>query len=87
MLETLIDHNDLHNAPLSSENLQQSVRRVTAETQEVECDAKHNENSVTMYTFFNHSIISPFQGEIANMTSVHSTISPPQEDSKVTNER
>ena len=34
MLETLIDHNDRHNTPLSSEKLRQSVSRVLAETEE-----------------------------------------------------
>ena len=78
MLKTLIDHNDRHNAPLYSEKLQQEVSIVMAETEEEERDAKHSANNVTMDTFFNHSIISPSQGEIAIMTSVHSTISPSQ---------
>ena len=34
MLENLKDHNDRHNAPFSSENLQQAVSRVMAETEE-----------------------------------------------------
>ena len=34
MLETLIYHNDRHNAPLSSENLWQAVRIVMVETEE-----------------------------------------------------
>ena len=42
ILETLIEHNDCHTAPLSSEKLQQAVSRVMAETEEVECDAEHN---------------------------------------------
>ena len=33
-------------------------------------------NNTTMDIFFNQSTISTSQGEIANMTSVHSTISP-----------
>ena len=74
MLKTLIDHNDRHNAPLSSEKLWQSFRRVMVETEEVEYDAKHNENNVTMDTFFNCSIISPSQGDIKNVKSIHSTI-------------
>ena len=48
------------------------------DTEEKERDAKYNSNNVTMYTFFNHSTISPSQGEISNVTSVHSTISPSQ---------
>ena len=57
MVKTLIDHNGCHNAPFSSEKLRQAVKRVMAETEEVEHDAKHNKNNVTMDTFFNHSII------------------------------
>ena len=77
MLETLIDHNDHHNEPLTSEKLQQAVSRVMAETEEVECDTEHNTSNVTMDTFLYHSIISPSQVDIENMTSVHSTISTP----------
>ena len=48
------------------------------EMKEEERDSKLNANEVTMDNLFNHSIISPSQGEISNMTSVHSTISPSQ---------
>ena len=51
MLETLIDHNDRHNAPLSSEKLQQAVSRVMAGKEEEYCDAKCNANNVTIDTF------------------------------------
>ena len=34
MLETLVDHNDCHNAPLSNEKLQQSVSKVMEELEE-----------------------------------------------------
>ena len=87
IFETLIEYNDCHTAPLSSEKLQQTVSIVMAETEKVEFDAEHNKNNVTMDTFFNHYIISPSKGEIANVTSVHSTISSSQEDTNVTNER
>ena len=87
MLETLIDHNDRHNAPLSIEKLRQAVIIVMVETEEKERDAAHNANNMTMDTFFNHSTISLSQGEIKNGTSVHYTISPPYEDANVTNER
>ena len=59
MLETIIDNNDSHNVPFSSENLRQAVKRVMVETEEVETDTERRKNDVTMYTFFNHSIISP----------------------------
>ena len=51
MLETIIDHNDRHNAPLSSEKILESVSGVMAETEEDERDDKRNANNVTMYTF------------------------------------
>ena len=87
MLETLINHNYRHSAPLSSEKIRQSVIRVMAETKEAECDPEYNANNVTMYNLFNHSTISPPKGDIANVTSFHSTIPPSQEDANVTNER
>ena len=40
MLETQIDHNDFHNAPLSIEKLRQAVRRVIVEMEEEDCDTK-----------------------------------------------
>ena len=57
MLETIIDHSDRQNAPLSSEKLRQAVRIVMAETEGEERDAESNANKVTMYNFFNHSTI------------------------------
>ena len=71
MLETLIDHNDHHIAPLSSENLQQAVSRVMEETKEVERDAKRNANNMTTYTFLR----SP------------ATVNTQRKDENVTNER
>ena len=87
MLETLIDHNDRHNTSSYSEKLRQAVSIVVAEMEEEERDAEHNANNVNMDTIFNHSTSSPSQGDILNVTSVHSTISPSQEDSNVTNGR
>ena len=57
------------------------------DTEEEERDAEHNANNVTIDTYFNHSTIFPSQGDIENMTSFHSTISPLQEDANVTNDR
>ena len=34
MLETIVDYNDHHNAPLSNENLWQAISTVMAETEE-----------------------------------------------------
>ena len=78
MLETLIDHNDRHNAPFYSEKFQQSVRIFMEENEKEERDVEHNVNNVTMDNFFNNYTISPSQGDIANMKSVHSNISPLQ---------
>ena len=86
ILETLIYHNDRHNAPLSSEKLRQEFSIVMEETEEEESDAKHDTNNVTMYNLFNHSTISPSQGEIENVRSVHSTIPPSQENANVKHE-
>ena len=59
-----------------------------AETEEEELDVERNANNVTMGTIFNHSTISPSNGEIRNVKSVHSTISPSQGDiASVTSER
>ena len=49
-LETIIDYNDHNNAPLSNENLQQSISKVMAETEYEERDAKCNADNVTMNT-------------------------------------
>ena len=50
-METIIDHNDRHNVPLSNENLRQAVSRIMSETEEEERDAKCNANNVNMDTF------------------------------------
>ena len=34
MLETIVDHNDHQNAPLSNDKLQQAISTVTSETEE-----------------------------------------------------
>ena len=53
MLESLVDYNNLNNAPLSNENIRQAVTRIMAETEEKERDVERNANNVTMDTFFN----------------------------------
>ena len=50
MLDSLINHNDCHDTPFSSKNLQEAVSRVTAETEEEEKYSKRNVNNVTTYT-------------------------------------
>ena len=69
MLETLIDHNDRHNAPLSSEKLQQAVSKVMAETEEEECEAERNANNVTMDTFLQSPVTIYTQRKYANGTN------------------
>ena len=34
MMETIVDHNDCHNASLSNEKLQQAVDKVVADTED-----------------------------------------------------
>ena len=57
ILETLVDHNDCHNAPFSNEKLQQAVSKFMVETEEKELNAnkmnteEHNANTVTMDIF------------------------------------
>ena len=53
MLETLVDHNDHHNAPFSNEKPLRAVSKFVAETEEEE----HNANNVTMDTFC-HSLVT-----------------------------
>ena len=69
MLETLIDHNDRHNVPLSSEKLRQPVSRVMAETEEGERDARRNANNVTMDTFLQSPVTINAQRKEANVTN------------------
>ena len=98
MLETLVNYNDRNNGLFSNEKIQQAVSRVMAETEEEERDAERNANHMTMDTIspfhnctispFHNCTISPSQGEITNVTSIHSTISPSQgEIVSVTSER
>ena len=55
MFETLVDYNDLKNAPLPNEKILQAVSRVMAETEEEERDKGRNANNLTIYNFFNQS--------------------------------
>ena len=70
MLETLVDYNDHHNAPLSNDKLRQAVSKFMVETEEEEYDAESNTNNVTMDTFCHQCpVTTNTQGEIANMTN------------------
>ena len=51
MLDSLLNYNDCHGTPFSSENLREAVIRVMAETEEEEKYAKRNVNNVTMDDF------------------------------------
>ena len=68
MLETLVNHNDHHNAPLYNEKLQQAVSRVMAKTEEEERNAKHNADNVTMDTFYQPPVTTYTQRNISNIT-------------------
>ena len=50
ILETLVNHNDRHNAPFSNENLWQAIIKVMVETEEEERNAERNANNLTMDT-------------------------------------
>ena len=67
MLETLIDHNDRPNAPLSSEKLWQAVIRVMEEMEGEECDAGRNANNVTMDNFLQSPVTINTQRKYANV--------------------
>ena len=67
MLETLVNHNDHHNAPLSNENIQQAVSKVLAETEEEE--HKHNANNVTMDNFCQSPVTIHTQRKNSNVTN------------------
>ena len=51
LLETVIEYNDHHNAPLSNEKLQQAIGTFVADMEEEERGTKRNANNVTMNTF------------------------------------
>ena len=63
MLQTLVDHNDHHNAPFSNENLQQAVIKVMVETEEEE----RNANNVNMDTFCQSPVTKNIQIKNANV--------------------
>ena len=73
ILETLVDHNDRHNAPLSNEKLRQAVSKVVAETEEEERNANSvtmeelNANNVTMDTFHQSPVKTNTQIKNANV--------------------
>ena len=67
LLETAIDYNNHHNAPLSDENLKQAIYTVMAETEKEEFDAKRNSNNVTIYTLCQSPDMTNTQGNILNV--------------------
>ena len=64
-LETLVDYNDHHNAPLYNEKLRQAISTVIAETEEEEPKIISDANNVTMDTFCQYPVTTNTQGEIA----------------------
>ena len=67
LVETLIEHNDCHNVPLSNENIRQSGSKVMSETEEEERDAEHNANNVTMDTFYESPLTTNTLRKIENV--------------------
>ena len=67
VLETIIDYNDHHNAPFSTEKIQQAIRTVMEETEEEESDAKCNANNVTIDSFCQSPVMTNTQGNIENV--------------------
>ena len=63
MLETLVDYNDSHNAPLYNENLWQAVSKVTEETEEEE----RNVNNSTIDNFCQYLVPTNTQIKNANV--------------------
>ena len=57
VLETLVDHNDCHNAPFSNEKLYQAVSKVMSEMEEEE----RNSNNVTMNTLCQYPVTNNIQ--------------------------
>ena len=69
LLETLIEYNCHHNAPLSNETLRKAISTFMKEMEEEERDAKHNVNNVTMDTFYKSPFIINTKGNIANISN------------------
>ena len=63
ILETLVDHNDHQNAPLSNEKLLQAVSKVTEETEEEE----RNTNNVTLGTLCQSPVTTNTQRKNSNI--------------------
>ena len=63
MLETLVDHNDGYNAPLSNEKLRHAFSKVMAETKEEE----RNTNNVIMDNFCQSPITTNTQRKNAKI--------------------
>ena len=68
-LETVINYNDHHNAPLPNEKLQQAIHTVMAETEEEERNIISDANNVTMYTFCRSPVTTNTQRKNTNVPS------------------
>ena len=67
MSETLVDHNDRHNAPFSNEKLRQAVSKVMAEMEEEERNLTLDANNVTMVTFYQSPVTTNTQRKNAKI--------------------
>ena len=69
MLETLVNHNDRHNALLSNVKLRQAVSKVMEETGEEERNSKHNTHNAPMDTFCQSPITINTQRKNVNVAN------------------
>ena len=67
--ETLVNHNDCHNAPLSNDKLRQAVSKVMEEIEEEVLNAKNNARDVTIDTFCHSYGTTNTQRENTNVTN------------------
>ena len=69
MLDSLLGYNDRPGTLLSSKNLQESVSRVMAETEEEEKYFERDVNNITMDTLFHSPVTINKQKKDANVTN------------------
>ena len=69
ILDYLLDNYERHGTPLSSKNIQETVNKVVAGTEEEEKDAKNNVKNITMDTLFQSPVTINPQKKYANVTN------------------
>ena len=68
ILETLVNHNNRHNAPFSNENLRQAISIVVSETEDEERNAKCNANNMNMDNLCQSPVTANTQRKNTNIT-------------------